>query len=469
MSKSRLPFFTDSIKRFTIWNVSLFLLILLLFNIFLIFIIQYVMHENIDNRLRHEIENVVASLQIDDSTITVIDFKEFNEPDLTQVTETPYFLQIYNSEGQVLIESRNISLYKTIPPETGKSYPKYFFKDFKIEDDNLRAGYISLYNPTGNELAVLRLTTIEKKFQNLFNDLIKFNLISLPILILIIIAASVFLAKRSFAPVNKIIETAENISAKNLNARIDYDAKKDDELGRLRDTLNNLFNRIELHVEQLSQFTDHASHQLMNPLTAVKTELEYIMKKERTTREYKETLNKLLVQTDHMIEIVKTLLLISKQDQLDNSSKQIFNLKKLIAEKIKPVYKEKEINFKLADDIYVRGDIQKFNIIIQNLIDNAIKYSDDGGEIIVELEKNSAQAIIKITDFGIGISDEEKKKVFDRFYRSEKAEKYGIKGFGLGLSLVKTLISEAGGIITLHDNHPKGTTAKIVLPAVQID
>ena len=75
----------------------------------------------------------------------------------------------------------------------------------------------------------------------------------------------------------------------------------------MKDTLNKLFERIGIYVEQLSQFTDHASHQLMNPLTAIKAELEYILKRKRTEKEYEETLNKLLLQTDHMIKIVKTL------------------------------------------------------------------------------------------------------------------------------------------------------------------
>jgi len=91
MIKRKTPFFTDTVKRFVLWNVLIFLAIIILFNLFLFIVISYVLHQSIDIRLKHEMENVIASLEITDSAITIIDFSEFNEPDLSEITETPYF------------------------------------------------------------------------------------------------------------------------------------------------------------------------------------------------------------------------------------------------------------------------------------------------------------------------------------------------------------------------------------------
>ncbi len=468
MTNKRTPFFTDTVKRYTTWNVLVFLLIIILFNIFLIIAISYTLRQNIDIRLKHEMEKVVASLEITDSAITIIDFAEFKESDMVEMTETAFFLQIYSPEGEVLITSDNLKYYKEIPAETGTDYPSFFFKDINVGKDHLRAGYFSLTTESGNTAAVLQLSTFQKQFDEILNNLISFNIYSLPALILIIFIASIFLARKSVSPINKIIATADEISGGKLNTRIAYKAKTDDELGRLRDTLNQLFDRIELHINQLSQFTDHASHQMMNPLTAVKTELEYILKKERTNDEYREALNKLLVQSDQMIKIIKTLLMISKQDNSSDNSKSVFNFGNLINKILISEFSNDNIKSSIENEVYVRGDTDKFYIIIENLLSNAIKYSAANSEVFISLSKNAAKAILIVKDNGIGISDSDKTKVFDRFYRSDDAEKLGVKGYGLGLSLVKLLIEEAGGKISIKDNKPSGTIFNVTLPYLDL-
>ena len=130
MIKIKAPFLTETVRRFVFWNALIFLAILILFNLFLFAVISFVLNESIDIRLKHEIENIVASLEITDSTITITDFSEFNEPDLSNITETPYFLQIYDQSGEVLINSKNIELYRPIPIDTQLNVDDYRFMDF---------------------------------------------------------------------------------------------------------------------------------------------------------------------------------------------------------------------------------------------------------------------------------------------------------------------------------------------------
>ena len=137
---------------------------------------------------------------------------------------------------------------------------------------------------------------------------------------------SILLAKKSYHPINKIIELANKISATNLSERLEYEANPNDELGRLNETLNSLFNRLENQIDQISHFTDNASHQLMTPLTAIKTELEYILKREHPIDEYKETCNILKSQTDRMISMVKTMLIMSRGCNKCTKSKNVFQL-----------------------------------------------------------------------------------------------------------------------------------------------
>jgi signal transduction histidine kinase len=326
-----------------------------------------------------------------------------------------------------------------------------------------------LRNERGDEVAILQLVTFETELKTIRDKHIELNLYFLPGLILIVIVVSIFIAKRNFKPINYIIETAERISAKKLSSRIVYETKNGDELGRLRDTLNGLFDRIESYVNQLSQFTDHASHQLMNPLTAAKTELEFILKHDRTTEDYKQSLKQLLAQTDHMVKIVRTLLMLSKQEREYEKNKTVFNLTKLIKTKIPSEIDSHTIKIEVKGDIYIRGDSDKFLMVIENLVDNAVKYSLNGEPVTIKLSEKDDDVELIVEDNGIGIKPMEKSQIFDKFYRGKASETIGIKGYGLGLSLVKTILLEMGANIKIEDNLPKGTRFIITIKALKMD
>ncbi len=468
-NKSKMNFLTPSLKRFILLNVSIFLFIIVLFNILLISITNYVLHTNLDKRLLHEAEKVVAGLDVQDSSITILDFSELEEPDFQTITDNPYFLQIYNPTGEILISSGNIKHPIVIPVDIDSEFDNNTFENLSIDGERLRVGYFPLYTDTGNKVAILQLATVDNEFKFVLTKIITFNLFLLPVIIILVLFASIFIGKKSLSPINNIIKTAEKISAKSLTSRIEIDAHPDDELGRLRDTLNGLFDRIESYVNQLAQFTDHASHQLMNPLTAVKTELEYILKKDRTTDEYKESLRQLLKQTDNMVKIVKTLLMLSKQDKNSKQSISIFNLSKLIVSNTPEQINSHTIELHIEPNIYIKGDAEKFAMVVENLIDNAVKYSPNNETIKVFLKKTDEEVEFRVEDKGIGIKDSDKEKIFERFYRSSTSEKIGVRGYGLGLSLVKTILLEMGAKIKIDDNQPSGSKFIITLKALKIE
>ncbi len=460
---------TDTLKRLTAANVLLFLLILIIFNVLTISLISYMLHQSLDARLHHEIENILVTLNVENGIIEITNHRELNEPDFKEITGNPYFLQIYDLAGNVLIKSDNILLYKPLPFDPERIFINYKFEDIKLDNDLLRVAYFPLIDNNNDYLATLQLAVFENDYLIVVNHVLIFNLILFPIVLLLVILASIAISKRSFLPINKIIDTANEISASNLSQRIEVTAKPEDEPGRLRDTLNNLFDRIESHVDEVSHFTDQASHQLMNPLTAIKSELDYLIKRERSPSEYKEALAILQKQVDGMISIVKTLLIIAKSGKRKTETQSVFNLSSLISNDIKSYFDSEKIFYEIEHNIYIRGESDKFLMVIQNLISNAIKFSIDSIEIKVLLKKNSNNACLLIKDQGIGILDEEKEKVFERFYRSERIEKLGLKGHGLGLSLAKSIITEAKGTIEIEDNKPKGTILKIVLPIVEVE
>lgn len=461
------PFLTDSVKRLTLLNIAVFFLLLIMFNILLVSFIYYIVHKNMDHRIEHEMDKVKQTLSITQNSITILDSSELKESDFYNLTASPYFLQIINNKNEVVLTSRNVTLFKPLPVNQTQIKDKYF-ESFDFNNTTFRSGYTNLFDANEKKVAILQISVYERNFQVFIQELLYFNIGAVIFFIIIVIAASIWAAKKTFKPINQIIETAYSFNVQNLNKRITVKANPEDEIGRLRDTLNSLFERLEDYVLELTHFSDHVSHQLMNPLTAIRTELEYLQKKDRDTSEYKEALTGLQTQVDSLISIIKTLLVIAKSGKLKSESKTVFNLSKLIKTEIYSYFKNYNVMYEIDENLYLRGESEKYLMVLQNLIHNSIKYSPNCGDVKVVAYKDNDIIILQVEDKGIGIEEGEKDNVFQKFYRSTHAEKLGIKGFGLGLSLVKSIIDEASGTIEIINNMPNGTIFKITLSAVEL-
>lgn len=467
--KIKTPFISDTVKKLIINNVLITSLLLLILNFALVSILNYVLTENLDQRLKHEIEKIQETISATSDGVEIKSFRELNESDFNYLTDNPYFLQIYDLGGNILLQSKNVVLYKSIPVDIISLQEDYLYKFIQVENEKLRAGYSVLKDDKGKVIAILQLCIFARDLENMMNKVLQINILILPLILFLVIISSYFIAHKSFKPLNMIIDEANKISATDLNKRIVIDSKETDEIGRLRDTLNSLLDRITTYINELSNFTDQASHQLMNPLTALKSELDYLLKRERTIDEYRTTISELKNQTEHMINIVRTLLMITKSSKSVRQSKSVINLSKLINNDIKTFFKHHNIIYNVEDDIYIKGENEKVFMAIQNLLNNALKYSPDGEEVKFNLYKENTFIKLEVVDKGIGISDYEKSRVFQRFYRSETVEKMGIKGYGLGLSLVKAVFDEIGAEIIISDNQAKGTIFTVIFPSIIIE
>lgn len=467
--KIRIPTISDTVKKLIINNVLITSLLLLVLNFALVSILNHVLTENLDQRLKHEIEKILETILVTEEGIEIKSFRELNESDFNFLTENPYFLQIYDLNGMPMLQSKNISLYKNIPRDIITFQSDYTYKFIIVDNEKLRACYYLLKDEKAETVAILQLCLFTRDFDKMMSKVLEINLLILPIILLLVVITSYVIARKSFKPLNMIIDKANKISATDLNKRIIVDAKETDEMGRLRDTLNNLLDRITSYINELSNFTNQVSHQLMNPLTALKTELDYLLKKERTIDEYRNAVYELQNQTEHMINIVRTLLMITKSSRGVGKSKSVINLSKLINNDIQTFFKRFNIVYNIEPDIYIKGESEKIFMAMQNLINNAVKYSPEGSEIRVKLYRENLKVKLEIIDNGIGIPDSEKLKVFERFYRSEIVEKMGIKGYGLGLSLIKAIFDEIGAEIKISDNKPQGTIFTVFISSVILE
>ncbi len=462
------PLFTRTTLRNAGWTIAVMVGLYLLFNIFSILILDHQLEIRLDKQIKHEIDHFLSTFYVQHDSVFITHIREFQEPDLITVSESAFYLQIYDKKGRVLVRSQNLQQFSPIPIRLGPQEDEIHFENLMLDGEVLRVGYQKLYNSDHEFFGYLQLATPKAGAKAISKKLILFNVLTFPFTLLLIIAISVFLAKKSYQPINKIIDLANKISATNLSERLAYEADPNDELGRLRDTLNQLFDRLERQIKQISDFTDNASHQLMSPLTVLNTELELILKQSDKNDKQRPVLEVMHEQTQRMIHIVKTLLVMARVQHSCEDQRRVFNIATVINEDIRKLFRDHRITYEIEKNLHVRGNRDYFSLVVQNLIDNAIKYSDSHAPVLVRAYKEHSMVHLEVEDFGVGISDEEKTMIFERFYRGRASDQYEARGFGLGLSLVYSVVTAMGGKIDVLDNHPRGTRFIISLKALDL-
>ncbi|MFN3270548.1 MAG: sensor histidine kinase, partial [Candidatus Kapaibacteriota bacterium] len=277
------------------------------------------------------------------------------------------------------------------------------------------------------------------------------------------------LSSYSLKPIDVIIQTADEITEKNLSRRLP-EINTNDEVGHLTRTLNNMISRLEQSFTQIKKFAADASHELRTPLTILQGELEIALHSKKTPEEYEEVLISALEEVSRLSNVVESILELSRAEtgqiainlKMDNISKIVEE----VAEDISIIAEQKQIQIdkQIEPNIFVPIDSLRIHQALINLLDNATKYSRQGGVVWIKLYKDTDYAIITVEDNGIGIPKEDLNNIFDRMYRAKKNEKSGIKGYGIGLSIVKWIVEAHQGTIEVESEVNKFTRFTIKLP-----
>jgi signal transduction histidine kinase len=447
---------------------SAFFAFLLIFNLILYFVITYQLTAVLDAKIRHEIEHISSAFRIKNNSVEIIRASEFQESDLVKLNDNPFFLQIYSKAGQIFLQSENIKIFGPIQI----SFPEFnsleYFENTSTTGEEVRTGYRKLFNEQGGFIGYLQLSARRLRVEAATKNILYYNILLLPFVLIIVIMISVTISKKTFQPINAIIETADRITAANLKERLSLGSDPHDELTKLKSTLNNLFTRLENQIQQISAFSDNASHQLITPLTVINSEIEILLKQKNLDPTILETASILKEQSDRMTQIIKSLLILARVDKARVNNLSVFNLHSTVVEFVKPIFDTSRIEYIIDNSIYLKGNIEHFVIALGNLIENALKYSGNL-PVTVSATNSNFNCEIMVSDLGVGIADEDKPKIFDRFFRSYTVVDLGISGFGLGLSLAKSIINSMNGDIRVENNLPTGSVFIVSLKSVRLE
>jgi heavy metal sensor kinase len=304
------------------------------------------------------------------------------------------------------------------------------------------------------------LSTDEHELQELTATLLVTGLLAMAAAV----AGGYFLARRALAPVERMAQTAHEISVKRLDGRIEV-ANSQDELGRLAVTFNDMIGRLERSFAEMQQFTADAAHELRTPITIIRSEAEVALRSNRSPDEYRKSLESLLEEAQRLTQLADQLLYLCREDARIDKNEfpelQLDDLIRHVAEHLGALAQAKDIELSASDlaSCRIRGDAERLRRLLFNLFDNALKYTPEKGRVTLKLNRVDGHAEIVITDTGAGIPAEHLPKVFNRFYRADPARQSG--GTGLGLAICQAIVESHDGTIRLASDAGRGTTVTV--------
>jgi len=297
--------------------------------------------------------------------------------------------------------------------------------------------------------------------------------IYMPFIISLAVVSGYWLMRRSLQPVDEITRRAEGITSTNLSERLPV-IRTGDELERLSVSLNRMIERLDQAFQHINRFSADASHELRTPLTILQLELEGIAQSHRLNPSLTDQIGSALEETHRMSHIVENLLAISRLDagevKMDKTRLDLGQLAASTAEQMRLLAEEKLILFRsnVATNVYVEGDRSRLQQVIVNLVANAIKYTQEGGEVEVNVRGDRGTAVLEVSDNGAGISAHALGHVFERFYRADKARSRNSGGAGLGLAIAKAICTAHGAEIKVSSEEGHGSRFTVELPLLDV-
>ncbi len=382
-----------------------------------------------------------------------------------------------------VIRERTEVIYLSGTPKDGSFDPSKIL--FPVAEEKGRARKIRLEGRHQLLVEALEFTTASgshfivesgvpsQQIQVALHGLLLTFAIYMPFIISLAVGSGYWLMRRSLQPVDEITRRAEGITSTNLSERLPV-IRTGDELERLSISLNHMIGRLDDAFQHINRFSADASHELRTPLTILQLELESIAQSHRLNPTLTDQIGSALEETNRMSRIVESLLAISRLDagevKMDKIRLDLGGLAASTADQMRLLAEEKAIRLtsNVADDIYVEGDRSRLQQVVVNLVGNAVKYTQEGGQVEVRVRQNGKTAVLEVSDNGAGIPYYALPHVFERFYRADKARSRNSGGAGLGLAIVKAICAAHDAEVSVSSEEGNGSIFRVELPLLEV-
>jgi len=408
-------------------------------------------HELLDDIVEHK--SVIIGCQMFESDVARRKYYQFE-------------FRVLSAEGAVLYQSKRA--VKMPFPDQGR---KRQFSTVRMPDQSAQFRLFERkISPDEVSDLYVQIAMEKRQDRDLLSRFYENMLLAFPVVLILSLLCGMMVANKPRKIIKGIAGVANRISSHNLQERLPVPPARD-EVQELTLTINSMIDRLEKSFSETKQFTADVSHELRNPLFALKGSMEVALSENRDSNEYRESMAECLEHINFLIKMVNDLFLISRFEMqkvnLDLTSFNMGEVVRDIHEFFLPMAQEKQLQFtcERCDDVVICGDRTRILQLLSNLLDNAIKFTPEGGQVTTMLLKNDSGVELQVSDTGIGIPPGKMPHIFDRFYQVDASRSGVARGTGLGLQICKRIADAHGGMISVQPNAGSGVTFSVMLPS----
>jgi heavy metal sensor kinase len=450
--------------RLTLWYVVLLALTLVGFSAFLLLSLSHNLYAALDESLRTASRQIVEDL---DSRRGV--------PRLGGEFPPGVLVALYDAEGDELLGTNTSSLF----PQDARARAQaargdqVFSTAILPENEQWRVMSTRALTDEGVP-AVLQISRPEREVRAALGQLSMLMAIAIPLILLLAVVGGLFMAGRALGPVDRITRAAQSIGAEDLSKRLNLPPAPD-EVGRLATTFDQMLDRLDRAFRRQQQFTADASHELRTPLAVLRSEADVALERPRTAAEYQQALANIRSDAARMARLLSGLLTLARADggreALTMEPLALDVLAEEVVASMAPLAQTRSVHLERSSTDWqpamVSGDQTRLMELTVNLIDNGLKYTPEGGTVTVSVGQERDEAVLRVSDTGIGIASKDLPHLFERFYRVDQARARSDGGFGLGLALSQWIVETHGGSITVASQPGAGSTFTVRLPLLR--
>ncbi|KRF55389.1 histidine kinase [Bacillus sp. Soil768D1] len=441
----------------------MFVCIFLIETVSMIYLHNKVVHSRINQELeslksRGNSHRDVLEISYDNSTLHHIGLME---------SHTDTDVVITNTKGDILLSSEKVnSGMKKILKKDLSQVPRkgliiqsswkeerYIATVTPFNSDKVNEGYVYMFKNTGD-------------VEDLISQLNKHFLFATLLLLFFMLITIYFLSKALTRPLITMKEATTKLSKGNFSVSVPVRSK--DELGELAQSIQSLANELNYLKKERNEFLASISHELRTPLTYIKGYADIARRKDLDIPERTQYLEIIHEESKRLNSLLDELFNIARMDvntfTISKETVPLSSFLQSVYEKVLPAFTNKNIqlNLECKDNLFMDIDPSRFEQVLLNLLDNALKYSNEYTVTTIKATESIGSISISIIDQGVGIPRADIPHVFDRLYRVEKSRARATGGFGLGLSIVKQLVEVQGGTISVKSSIEQGTCFTII-------
>lgn len=458
--------------RLTLWYVSIFGIGLIVYICLAAVLHYWQLTSQIYNAEVQDVETAEGLLYFKPDGDLAMNEEYHNHPESLLLLDR--MMEVLTPDGKVLYRNKRLGGRDLGgKPFAGEGESGYYERSLRLSDGTRVLRISHIHSIDGRPL-LIRLAYSTARLQHRMLELIGVLLLALPVALATAWFAGFHVTRRALAPLEDLARRTERITATRLQQRLPVE-NPDDELGHIARVLNGLLARLENSFEQLRRFTSDASHELRTPLAALRSVGEMGLQGEYSSTEYRDIIGSMLEEVTRLTRMVESLLTMSRADAGELKLQiSAFSVMDLVREGIALVEvladeKEQQIEVLAKQDFVVNADRLFLRQAIVNVLHNAVKYSPVGSTVRITLSRlpeldGRPWMLLEITDEGPGIREEDRAKIFDRFYRVDEGRSQDAGGAGLGLAIAKWAIQANGGDIHVEPAAACGSSFLIRMP-----